>query len=365
VTPLQLPTNERSAYLIHAHTATNGAILAASDSEILQTGRSTYAYVWPRDSALVAMAMADAGFPEYLEQNGRFILDHIQPNQPYLLQKFCPDGNLGSTWHAWTREAHFQQDETALTVLSMCELLLNHNAPEDAQSWFERFIEPACEWMVEYVDPENGLPRASFDLWEERLDVHSWTVCTVISALRSAAWTADFMGRLDLHDRWQQAAEAYKTAFEKHLIDQKTMVVRRSLGSDLVDSSILAVELFDIFPADHPVVTATLERVRETLSVGGGIARYEGDYYYREGDGYSGNPWVICSLWVAQVLLMQDKVSEADGYIDWVRSVSLGGGLLPEQVGGLSGQIVGVCPLVWSHAEWLRTVTLRARVVGD
>ncbi|MCF6187905.1 MAG: hypothetical protein L3J49_10610 [Desulfobulbaceae bacterium] len=36
----------------------------------------------------------------------------------------------------------------------------------------------AAEWIC-YVDEDTGLPRPSWDLWEERYGVHSWTVATV------------------------------------------------------------------------------------------------------------------------------------------------------------------------------------------
>ncbi len=40
-------------------------------------------------------------------------------------------------------------------------------------------IKAAGDFMVAYRDPETGLPLPSYDLWEERQGVLTWTVATV------------------------------------------------------------------------------------------------------------------------------------------------------------------------------------------
>jgi GH15 family glucan-1,4-alpha-glucosidase len=51
--------------IIKTQTDADGAIIAANDSENIQFNRDTYSYMWPRDGALVSIAMTKAGFPEY------------------------------------------------------------------------------------------------------------------------------------------------------------------------------------------------------------------------------------------------------------------------------------------------------------
>ena len=46
----------RSLQVIRTHIDDRGAILAATDSDIMETARAHYAYMWPRDGALVAYA---------------------------------------------------------------------------------------------------------------------------------------------------------------------------------------------------------------------------------------------------------------------------------------------------------------------
>ncbi len=54
----------RSLLTIRTNIDNNGAIIAASDADILQFGRDTYTYMWPRDGALVATALIRAGYPD-------------------------------------------------------------------------------------------------------------------------------------------------------------------------------------------------------------------------------------------------------------------------------------------------------------
>jgi GH15 family glucan-1,4-alpha-glucosidase len=45
----------RSLLIMRTHMNHNGAVIAASDSDVLQFGRDTYSYMWPRDGALTAV----------------------------------------------------------------------------------------------------------------------------------------------------------------------------------------------------------------------------------------------------------------------------------------------------------------------
>jgi GH15 family glucan-1,4-alpha-glucosidase len=52
---------KKSLFIIRAHVDANGSILASGDSDMLQYGRDTYSYMWPRDGAQSAIALDKAG----------------------------------------------------------------------------------------------------------------------------------------------------------------------------------------------------------------------------------------------------------------------------------------------------------------
>jgi glucoamylase len=95
----------------------------------------------------------------------------------------------------------------------------------------------------------------------------------------------------------------------------------------------------------------------------GGMARYEGDGYHRVSNNYEdvpGNPWFICTLWLAQWYIAKAKnkedLKEAVPVIEWVASRALPSGILAEQVHPYTNKPLSVSPLTWSHAAFVTTV---------
>jgi NAD-dependent dihydropyrimidine dehydrogenase PreA subunit len=95
----------------------------------------------------------------------------------------------------------------------------------------------------------------------------------------------------------------------------------------------------------------------------GGIARYEGDSYHQISQDVRqipGNPWVICTLWLAQWHIAKaeslDELQEAIPVLKWAASTALPSGVLAEQVHPFTKQPLSVSPLTWSHATFVATV---------
>ncbi len=359
-----------SLSVVASQCGSNGAILAANDSSIMVTNRANYSYVWPRDGALVAMAMDDAGYREFAERYFEFCYDLVSEKQPFYLQKYCPDGTVGATWHPriidGKPEVPMQEDETALTALAFCR----HHRENPSRCDFElyqRLVVWACDFMAAFVD-ERGLPKPSYDLWEERRGVHAYTAITVIAALEEASRFADARGEADAGNRWRDAANRMRAACDAHMTDGATGRWIRCLGAapDMtVDSATLNSVWFGV---DDPYSTrawATLKAVRDKLLMRSGItgvARYEADYYCRQVEDQPGNPWIICTMWLAQVLLLRaktkDDLAEPTGWLQWVCDRATNSGILAEQYHPHTGAPLSVSPLTWSHAEFIRTVCL-------
>jgi len=74
----------------------------------------------------------------------------------------------------------------------------------------------------------------------------------------------------------------------------------------------------------------------------------------------TGNPWFICTLWVAEyyIALAQKSVDlqKAHAILTWVAEMALPSGVLAEQVDPESGVPVSVSPLTWSHSTFIATV---------
>src|SRR5205814_2286993 len=139
---------------------------------------------------------------------------------------------------------------------------------------------------------ETGLPRPSYDLWEERWGVHTFTVCAVHAGLVAAARFAEAFGEEEPARRYRTAAEEVAAGLVRHLFHSgegrfARMATRDADGYTLdmtPDSSLYALFAFGPLSARDPRVAATMEAVRSRLWVRthvGGMARYQNDHYQR------------------------------------------------------------------------------------
>ena len=96
----------------------------------------------------------------------------------------------------------------------------------------------------------------------------------------------------------------------------------------------------------------------------GGMARYENDYYHqvenRDTTRVPGNPWFICTMWLARYRLQRARTVEdlAPGLklLEWAAQRAFPSGTMAEQLHPYTGEPLSVSPLTWSHAEYVRTV---------
>ena len=377
---------KRSLLVVRTQIDEGGGILAANDSDIMQFARDTYSYVWPRDGALVAHAMDRAGYPEPAKRFFEFCADVITP-AGYLLHKYNPDRSLASSWHPWCgspvpgvegpglAQLPIQEDETALVVWAMWEHYQRNRDLDAMKPLYGRLVRKAADFMVGYREPTTGLPAPSYDLWEERRGILTFTCSAVVAGLRAAAGFAQLFGDEDHALRYGKAADEIRAAMDKHLYRSELgrfcrMLNVRADGSldvdPVVDASLYGLFGFGAYPADDARVVATMSAVKEKLTVRtdvGGIARYEGDYYHAVSDDKArvpGNPWFICTMWLALYAIARAKsaadLAPAREILAWVDTRKLPSGVLAEQVHPFSNAPMSVSPLTWSHATVVEVV---------
>jgi GH15 family glucan-1,4-alpha-glucosidase len=226
--------------------------------------------------------------------------------------------------------------------------------------------------MVKYRDLETKLPGPSYDLWEEKRGMSSFTCASVFAALNAAADLSKLLGKEVNERRYRDAAEEIKEAILKYLWDEKEGIFIKMIqrkGDALVRdntldmSSAYGVFSFGILPANDPRLKRAFETSVRRLSQGisiGGIARYEGDEYYRTEREATGNPWAITTLWYAEYLIANakhendfDRIREI---FTWVAKRALPSGVLSEQFAPSNGVQISAAPLTWSHAAYVTAI---------
>jgi GH15 family glucan-1,4-alpha-glucosidase len=257
-------------------------------------------------------------------------------------------------------------------------------------------IAPA-KWMTDYRD-HSGLPLQSWDLWEERRGIHTFTVAATVAALRAAASFATDFGDTGRARWFSQGAESVLAALRKHLhhptenrfARMAVPVSKSGAGSggagsgglggsapgrptstgyelDMTpDSAGFALWWLGVLDVNDPLVVAdmaALEAATRVRTSVGGYARYVNDRYHAvtgpDDKGVPGNPWIICTLWQAQWRIASaTTLAELSGAMEilaWVARHTGASGVLPEQVHPHTGAPMSVSPLTWSHATFVMT----------
>ena len=374
---------KKSLLILRTNIDSNGAIIAGNDSDIQHFARDTYSYMWPRDGALTAYALDMAGYHGITRQFFDFCLDIISKGKEsvgYFLHKYNPDQSLGSSWHPWLhgqkKRLPIQEDGTGLIIWALWFHFDTYRDIEFIIKQHRDLVIRCGDFLASYRDGTTGLPLPSYDLWEEKWGIHTFTVAAVYAGLKGAEKFAIFFGDKRRGEIYRKAAHEVKAAMDAHLYSKehkrflKTILPKSDGGFDVdltIDASIYAPFYFKVFDPDDERVVNTMNAVKEHLWVKtsvGGIARYEGDRYHQTadhaGNDIPGNPWFICTLWLAQWYIAKaktpDDLKEAAAILEWVTSNALSSGVLAEQVHPYKNYPISVSPLTWSHAAFIATV---------
>ena len=370
---------KRSLLVLRTQIDNRGAIIASSDSDILRFNKDTYSYMWPRDGAFIALGLDAAGYHHITQRFFRFCEKTIS-DEGFLFQKYNADGSWGSTWHPWIdAEQEFQlpiqEDETALVLYSLWSHYDQVRDIEFISPLYEPLICKAADFMVRYRDTETKLPLPSYDLWEERRGISTFTSSAIYGGLLAASRFSRIFGDTERAETYDSAAKEVKEAILSHLYDREADRFLKMINPDgnggfskdlTIDSSVYGIFEFGVLPSDDPRVDKTMKSLESTLWVKtdvGGIARYQNDYYHqvsRDIQNVPGNPWIICTLWLAEWYITRAKAVEdlkkPVELLQWVVDHSLQSGVLAEQIHPYSGEPLSVSPLTWSHSTFVLTV---------
>jgi len=378
LSPLVIERYKQSLLIIRSQIDAGGAIIAANDTDITAFARDTYSYMWPRDGALVSLALLRAGHSGAPMKFFQFCSEIISPHG-YMRHKYNPDGTLASSWHGYVREGQpvlpIQEDETALVIWALHHAFEKYQRIEETAPFYRSLVTVPADFMLRHVDEATGLPLPSHDPWEERWGVHAFTVGAVIAGLRSAASLSESFGEAERATRYAAGAERMLEGLRAVLWSERDgrfarMASPGPSGYTLdmtIDSSLFGLVEFAALAPDDPQALATMRQVEERLWVHtdiGGLARYENDPYQQvervNTRDVPGNPWFIATLWLARYRLLlartPDDLARGRELIEWAANRALLSGTMAEQLHPYTGEPLSVSPLTWSHAAYVMAV---------
>jgi len=268
----------RSLLTMRVQIDNRGAIIASTDSDITDVLGDTYSYVWGRDGAFTARALGMANYDEVSHEFFDFCANAIT-SEGYFLHKYTSNGYLAGQWMPWADEEGelqlpIEEDETALVLYSLWHHYHKFHNVEHIRSLYQKLIKNAADFIANYREPYTNLPAPSYDLWEERRGIHSFTVAAVWAGLQAAANFTEMFGEVALTKHFRQAAAEIKEAAIEYLFDKKLGRFLRSItvGADgvvepdyTIDSSICGPFLFGMLQATDPLIESTMAVIMDRL----------------------------------------------------------------------------------------------------
>ena len=294
-------------------------------------------YVWPRDAALVASALARTGHYVDAERIVGF-LQHVQPESGLFQARYLPDGSGvpdsrgieldGIGWALWATD----QVAAELNQADRTAFVKRHL----------RLIDRSTQAALSSISTPSSLPPASADYWEvkeKRLTLA--TAAVVCAGLESGARLYQALGEVDGTHAAAVGATRLRVAIKK---DFGHNGYPRHLGggSDSVD---LGVD-FLLPPlssgVDETVVRAWQGAAALMSRPAGGLA--PGGSWRR--DGVS---WTNATASRAMTAAFIGHREEALARLRWLDQHRTAAGSLPEKVLP-NGQPAAVAPLAWTAA---------------
>ncbi|MES2631211.1 MAG: glycoside hydrolase family 15 protein [Patescibacteria group bacterium] len=373
----QLPEDHQQLFvdslmIIKSQIDKRGAVIASTDSTMLNYSRDAYGYSWPRDGANTIWPLIRLGYYQEAYRFFEFCQRGLHPNG-YLMHKYRADGALGSSWHPYvhadgTIAPPIQEDETALVLFVFVQFYQLSKDSSLIRDFYHSMIKPMADWMAEYVDETSGLPKPSYDLWEQTFSTSTYTTAVTYGALIAASELAIVAGEEASSVKWRTAADDIQAAAHKHLFNEERQIFHRGINvrdGEIIYDSVLDVSatysafMFGLFATDSPEVKASIDTIRtkfNTTPEHPGLPRSEDDDYRRTKQGVAGNWWYITTLWQAQYDIEIGKTEDAITILDWIKSHAMPTGMMGEQIDPIDGQLVSPAPLTWSHAEYVSTL---------
>lgn len=363
----------RSVMILKSQIDKRGAVIASTDTTVLNYSRDAYAYCWPRDGAYVLWPLIRMGYIDEAYRFFEFCRRGLQPDG-YLMHKYRADGALGSSWHPYVHDCGLvappiQEDETALVLFVFAQFYQMHASPRLLNEFYHSMVVPMADFLASYIDEPTGLPKPSYDLWEEVFETTTYTTALVCAALHAAAELAEIAEDEDNAVKWRTVADDMNEAAHKQLYNHNRQVFYKGIihtkdGGRTFDetidlSSTFGAFMYGLFLMGSDELRSSVNTIESVLrpDPSKGFPRYENDQYYHVAGAATGNLWCITSFWFAQYYIETGEADKATQLIHWAeQNAMLSTGVMTEQVSPTNGSFISVAPLAWSHAEYLATL---------
>ena len=213
--------------------------------------------------------------------------------------------------------------------------------------------------------------RPCFDIWEEEIGLHYYTLSVAEAALTAgAAWfvSSDPKFSSDCQREGDDLATLRRTFWLQDAGHVRSRILPQGRSAKELDISVILAANHARQICDLRLV-ATLDRLavlfRDSYAINGeqdlgpAMGRYAGDIYY------SGGAYYFSTLGAAEFCYRAGDRARGDAFLDTVRRFTPEGGLMAEQFDQTTGVPASAKDLAWSHAAFLTCVHARKQYMPE
>ena len=354
---------------------TGGIVAAATTSLPEQVGGERnwdYRFCWLRDATFTLQSLMEGGFYDEAEAWRDWLVRAVagSPAQMQIMYGLGGERDLTERTLPWlpgyegsapVRQGNAASGQIQLDVYGevadALHLARKGGLPPSEPAWaLERALTEHLESI--WTQPDEGI-------WEVRGPRQCFTHSKVMSwvAFDRAVKAVETSGLHGPADRWRAARDRVHAEVCAHGWDAAQGCFVQAYGSGVVDASLLLMPLVGFLPADDPRMLGTVAAIQERLSVDGLLLRYD------TSAGHDGLPpgegaFLACSFWLADNLVLQGRMAEAEAIFERLLGLRNDVGLLAEEYDPHAGRMLGNFPQAFSHVALVNTALNLTRRSG-
>jgi GH15 family glucan-1,4-alpha-glucosidase len=352
------------------HAPTGGMVAAPTTSlpELIGGPRNwDYRFCWLRDATLALLAMMRSGYHEEAATWRQWLLRAVagDPADVQIMYGIAGERRLDERTLEWlpgyqgsspVRVGNAASSQLQLDVYGeVLDALYQarvRGAPADPNVW--SMTRKLLDWL------EDGWRREDAGIWEVRGPARHFTHSKVMAwvAFDRAVRFHEEFGQEAPIERWRAIRDEIHAEVIERAWSADKKAFTQSYDSEELDASVLLMPLVGFLPATHERIVTTVAAIRRELIVEGLLLRYR----RRDGvvDGLPGAEGVFlpCSFWLAGVLALQGKRSEARELFERLLDLRNDVGLLSEEYDPVALRQLGNFPQAFTHLALVETALI-------
>ncbi len=292
--------------------------------------------------------------------------DKIQRSRPISglgEPKFHVDGTpFGDPW------GRPQNDGPALRSLYLTRLA--QKLLRDGDQELARFASTVIQRDLSYIATHWSDP--CFDIWEEVLGLHFYTLMNQRAALLEGAELSYELGNPGSAGAYRAEARKIEEALKLFFRDDITVATLNRVGGvdykfSRLDAAVILAVLHtgksSFLSVNHTALARTaialithfnrLYAINQKGLPGVAVGRYPEDRYF------GGNPWILTTLALAEYYYANFDLARGDQILKRIRFHSRPDGGLSEQFDRNTGFMCSAEELTWSHAAFITAINRR------